>query len=104
MNLNFKTISAHLIMRILCLPALVFAGCLLIKMTQTPDEFIHFLRDYRVFCIFSLIIIMTHIAQELITALEDYMPNPSVRAKGIKILLFLSSISVVIIGFTLWRI
>ena len=104
MKLTLKTLDAHLIVRILCLPALVFVGCLLIKMTTTPDEFINFLRAYKGAGVFSLIMIMTHTAQELITALEDYIPNPVTRTKGIKIVLFLSLISVVIIGFTLWRI
>lgn len=104
MKLNLKTLDAHLIIRILCLPALVFIGCLLIKMTTTLDEFINFLRAYKGAGVFSLIMIMTHTTQEIITALEDYIPNPTTRAKGIKIVLFLSLISVVIIGFTLWRI
>ncbi|MBH1989983.1 MAG: hypothetical protein I8H80_02280 [Alphaproteobacteria bacterium] len=104
MKLKLKTIDAHLIIRILCLPALVFVGCLLIKMTTTPDEFINFLRAYNVIGVFSLIAIMTHVTQELITALEDYIPKQTTRTKGIKILVFLSLISVVIISFTLWRI
>ncbi|MDP3936028.1 MAG: hypothetical protein Q8Q56_03490, partial [Alphaproteobacteria bacterium] len=73
-------------------------------MTRTADEFIIFLRTYKWAGVFSLIMIMTHATQELITTLEDYIPNPKARAKGIKIVLFLSLISVLIIGFTLWRI
>lgn len=104
MRLNLKTIDAHLLVRILCLPALLFVGCLLVKMTTTLDEFLNFLRAYKGAGVFSLVMIMTHTTQELITALEDYIPNPVARAKGIKIVLFLSMISVVIIGIALWRI
>lgn len=104
MRLNLKTIDAHLVIRILCVPALLFVGCLLVKMTTTLDEFVSFVQTYKWPGIFSLIIVMTHATQELITTLEDYIPNPRARAKGIKIVLFLSLISVVIIGIALWRI
>lgn len=104
MRLNLKTIDAHLIIRILCLPALLFVGCLIVKMTTTLDEFVNFLRAYKGAGVFSLIMIMTHATQELIIALEDYIPDVTKREKGIKILLFLSVISVVIIGIALWRI
>lgn len=104
MTLNLKTFNPHLIIRILCFPACIFMGCLLIKMTKTPDDFIRFLQASKGAAIFSLIMIMTHATEELIVALEDYIPNPKNRKKGIKILLFVSLVAVAIIGFTLWRI
>jgi succinate dehydrogenase hydrophobic anchor subunit len=104
MKLTLNTLTAQTIIRVLCLPALVFVGCLLIKMTTTLDEFVHFLQAYKEAGIFSLIVIMTHATQELITALEDYIPNPTTRARGIKIVVCLSFMSMIIIGVTLLRI
>ncbi len=104
MKLTLKELDEHLIIRILSLPALAFIGCLLIKMTTTLDEFLSFVRAYKGAGVFSLIMAMTHVTQELITVLEDYIPNPTKREKGIKIILFLSVVSVVIIGIALWRI
>lgn len=104
MKLNLKTFDPHLIIRILCFPACIFMGCLLIKMTKSPDEFISFLRASKGAAVFSLMMIMTHAAEELIVAFEDYIPNPKNREKWIKILLFVGLVSVVIIGFTIWRI
>lgn len=104
MKLSLKTFDPHLIIRILCLPACVFVGCLLIKMTKTPDELMNFLRASKGAAIFSLMMIMAHATEELIVAMEDYIPNPKIREKCIKILLMVGLSSVVIIGFTLWRI
>jgi succinate dehydrogenase hydrophobic anchor subunit len=104
MRLNLKTFNPHVIIRILSLPACIFMGCLLIKMTKTPDEFISFLRASKGAAVFSLMMIMTHATEELIVALEDYIPNKKNREKWIKILLFVGLFSVVIIGFTIWRI
>lgn len=99
-----KHVHQHAIIRILCLPAYIFTALLLLKLAQTPDVFWGFLSTHKGAGIFSLILIMTHTTQELITALEDYIPNIKLRAQVIKITIFLSVISVVIIGFALWRI
>ena len=104
MKLTLNTSIAQIVIRILCLPALVFIGLLLIKMATTLDEFIHFLQAYRGVGVFSLIVIMTHVTQELITALEDYIPNPTTRARGIKVVMCLSVLSMIIIGVTLFRV
>lgn len=104
MKLNFKTFDPGLVVRILSFPAYIFVGWLLIKMTRSPDDFLSFLRAYKGAAVFSLMMIMTHSAEELIVALEDYIPNSKNREKWIKILLFVGVVSVVIIGFTLWRI
>jgi hypothetical protein len=104
MRLGLKHIHPHAILRMLCMPAYIFAVILLIKLAQTPEVFWEFLRTHKGAAIFSLIVIMTHTAQELVTALEDYIPNHKRRTLAIKMTVFLSAVSVVIIAFALWRV
>jgi hypothetical protein len=104
MRISLKHIHQHAVLRILCFPAYIFTALLLIKLAQTPEVFWEFLRSHKGAAIFSLILIMTHTTQEFITALEDYIPNFKRRTHAIKITIFLSAASVVIIGFALWRV
>lgn len=104
MKICLKKIHHHALLRILCLPAYIFSVLLLIKLAHTPEIFWEFLKSNKGAAIFSLIVIMTHTTQELITALEDYIPNYECRTLAVKITIFLSAVSVVIIGFALWRV
>lgn len=104
MKICLKQIHHHAILRILCLPAYIFTVLLLIKLVQTPEIFWGFLKSHKGAAIFSLILIMTHTAQEFMTALEDYIPNYERRTLAVKISILLSAVSVVIIGVALWRV
>lgn len=104
MKINFKNIHQHAILRILCFPAYIFTALLLINLAQTPEGFLGFLKSHKGTSVFSLILIMTHATQELIVALEDYLPDLKRRTMAIKITIFLIAASVVIIGFALWRV
>lgn len=104
MKICLKKIHHHALLRVLCLPAYVFSVLLLIKMAQTPEIFWEFLKSHKGAAIFSLILIMTHTTQEFIAALEDYIPNSTRRTQVVKISIFLSVVSVVIIGAALWRV
>lgn len=92
---------SHTFIRFLVVIAMCFLVSIFVEMIHGQDRFLEYLREWKLLTIVSVVVLMWHTAQELTTALEDYVSTLSTRQILIRIMWGVGAISAAAISISI---